>query len=368
MQNPTIIFIPDISGFTEFVNTTAIEHSHHIISELLEIIINANILEFTVSEIEGDAVLFYKKDYIPSIDEIFEQSKEMFLRFHTHLQEIEKSNVCQCGACKTASSLSLKFIAHIGDIKEVAVKQFNKLIGSDLILAHRLLKNNIENKEYLLITDKYFEDYSNNIENLEAWAKINSITEVIDKFGTVSSKYIDFHPLLKKIPDFAKKNKSRSYDRKPDIFVYIKAPILFVHEALTDANAKYDYVPGIKKIVMNDKINRINSSHTCVFDNLEIHFVTKNNIVDNDKISYSEEAELTNNFRFITDYRLQDNNGKTELSIYIFKQRFETNNQESVFKMVKEYFLLKFIIFNNKKGIKHFQEYCEKANSKFLLN
>ena len=368
MQNPTIIFIPDISGFTEFVNKTAIEHSQHIISELLETIINANNLDFTISEIEGDAVLFYKKNNIPNFSDIFEQSKEMFLRFHTQLQEIEKSNVCQCGACRTASSLSLKFIAHLGDIKEVAVKQFTKLIGSDLILAHRLLKNNIKSDEYLLITEKYFDDYSDEMGPLEDWATINSTTEEIDKFGSVSSRYIDFHPLLKKIPDFVKENKPRSYDRKPDIFITIDAPILIVHEALTDANAKYDYVPGIKKIATNDKINRINSSHSCVFDNLEIHFVTKNNSVDNDKISYTEEAELTKGFRFITDYRLQENNGQTDLSIYLFKPHLEINNKESIFKKVKEYLFLKFIIHNNKKGIKFFKEYCEKVNSKLSVN
>ena len=117
MQNPTLIFIPDISGFTEFVNQTAIEHSQHIISELLEVIIDANQLELTISEIEGDAVLFYKNDYIPEFKDIIAQSKEMFLRFHSYLNEIDKTNVCQCGACKTASNLTLKFITHLGDTK-----------------------------------------------------------------------------------------------------------------------------------------------------------------------------------------------------------------------------------------------------------
>ena len=79
----------------------------------------------------------------------------MFLRFHSYLNEIDKTNVCQCGACKTASNLTLKFITHLGDTKEVAVKNFKKLIGSDLILAHRLLKNNIASDEYLLLTDKF---------------------------------------------------------------------------------------------------------------------------------------------------------------------------------------------------------------------
>ncbi len=362
MQNHTLVFIPDISGFTEFVNETAIEHSQHIISELLEIIINTDKLNLTVSEIEGDAILFYKKDGIPDFNELFEQSREMFLRFHTHLREIEESNVCQCGACKTASNLSLKFITHLGDIKEVSVKQFNKLMGSDLILAHRLLKNNIKSKEYLLLSDSYFHNNLPDSSKLEDWVAIKSNNEEVDKFGTVSTKYIDFTPLLQKVPEFIKENQSNVYVRKPDIIITIDAPLFVVHGALTDANAKYNYVPGIKKIVANDKINRINSSHTCVFDNLEIHFVTKNNTVDNNRITYSEEAELTKGFRFITDYRLQEIDSKTELSIYFFRPQLANKELETIFKKTKEYFFLKFIIINNRKGIKLFKDYCEKIH------
>ncbi|MGK2864071.1 MAG: hypothetical protein ACSLE0_19220 [Chitinophagaceae bacterium] len=36
MNNKGLIFIPDISGFTGFVNETDIEHSRHIIQELQE--------------------------------------------------------------------------------------------------------------------------------------------------------------------------------------------------------------------------------------------------------------------------------------------------------------------------------------------
>ena len=41
-KQPSLIFIPDISGFTEFVNNTEVSHSRHIITELLELIINSN--------------------------------------------------------------------------------------------------------------------------------------------------------------------------------------------------------------------------------------------------------------------------------------------------------------------------------------
>ena len=60
MAEQSLIFIPDISGFTKFVTETEITHSQHIISELINAIIIENSLNLKISEIEGDAVLFYR--------------------------------------------------------------------------------------------------------------------------------------------------------------------------------------------------------------------------------------------------------------------------------------------------------------------
>ena len=60
MDNKGLVFIPDISGFTNFVTNTEIEHSRHVIQELLELLIDSNPLKLEISEVEGDAILFYK--------------------------------------------------------------------------------------------------------------------------------------------------------------------------------------------------------------------------------------------------------------------------------------------------------------------
>ena len=60
MTQKAILFIPDISGFTEFVHHTDINHSRHIISELLELLIDSNNMGLELAEIEGDALFLYK--------------------------------------------------------------------------------------------------------------------------------------------------------------------------------------------------------------------------------------------------------------------------------------------------------------------
>src|SRR5688500_14934410 len=102
MENKGLVFIPDISGFTRFVNENEIEHSRMIIQELLEVLINANKTGLQVSEIEGDAILFYRFGELPSLDEIYSQVEQMFCAFHSHLFSYNHRRYCFCKACNAA--------------------------------------------------------------------------------------------------------------------------------------------------------------------------------------------------------------------------------------------------------------------------
>ncbi len=51
-EDNNLIFIADISGFTRFINEVEINHGSHIISELLEIVLERNELNLDVAEIE----------------------------------------------------------------------------------------------------------------------------------------------------------------------------------------------------------------------------------------------------------------------------------------------------------------------------
>ena len=51
-MSKSLLFLPDISGFTEFVQTTEINHSQHVISELLDILADANTQNLQLAEVE----------------------------------------------------------------------------------------------------------------------------------------------------------------------------------------------------------------------------------------------------------------------------------------------------------------------------
>lgn len=365
MEKSALIFIPDISGFTKFVTQTEIQHSNHIITELIELIIDSNQMNMAVSEIEGDAVLFYKISEAPSTSEIYEQSKKMFINFHTHLKIIERDNVCQCGACTTASSLTLKFIAHYGNLSEVRVKSFNKIMGSDVILAHRLLKNKIEVEEYLLLTENLISDIGD-IQTNEQWVELFEYRESIENFDEVVSTYIPFTQLINSVPDVSGKPYETQGIVVGEISIIINAPLLVVHKTLTDHSKKMALIPNIKEVREDSKINRVNASHTCVFDDLEIHFVTRQNKINKNEISYIEEGQASFGFEFINDFKLTGNNDSTELSCRLILPPL--NRQLNFFKRIYEILKRKFIVFNSirgqKKGLEQYKKYAEQEAAK----
>ncbi len=101
----SLLFIPDISGFTKFVQTTEVEHSQHVISELLEVLISANTQELKLAEIEGDALFFYKEGELTSQERLLAQIETMFTAFYGHLKLLEKNRICPCNACASAPKL-----------------------------------------------------------------------------------------------------------------------------------------------------------------------------------------------------------------------------------------------------------------------
>jgi hypothetical protein len=266
---PTLIFIPDISGFTEFVHTTEISHSQHVIEELLESIIDSNTLGLEVSEIEGDAVLFFRMGDAPSAKELLDQIQMMYTNFHSHLKRYESQRICQCGACETAHELQLKIVMHYGVISRNKVKTFSKLFGKDLIVAHRLLKNNIGLNEYALFTRDLM-DKTVDWEQFDAltWSSATELEETYD-FGNIKYSYIPLRPLYDNIPepvieDFLVQNATTEIIKTE---VLIDAPLELVFNILSDVSIRHKWTDGLKdSIDLNTNITQNGSEHRCLIN------------------------------------------------------------------------------------------------------
>ncbi|WP_052483676.1 DUF2652 domain-containing protein [Flavobacterium sp. MEB061] len=149
------ICIVDISGYTTFVNETQSTVGLLSVSKLLQKIITVNNPFFNISEIEGDAILFYRYGEPYPVDVILQQFEAILLAFNKMVTRLKVYS-------NNVTSLSLKSIVHYGEISEFTIGRFEKLYGKPLIEAHRLLKNSINRDTYSLITEQYLGTSSKN--------------------------------------------------------------------------------------------------------------------------------------------------------------------------------------------------------------
>lgn len=196
--SPTLICIPDISGFTQFMREVDFKLSSQVIPALLNEIIYANKLDLKVSEIEGDAVFFYKNGKLPDFEILIEQCKNFYTEFYDRLNALKKKYTNLEEAKTIPETLGLKIILHYSEeIGMVPIGTHIKLMGEDVITAHRLLKNNLDISEYILITDALLNQYSSEeIERNCSWASFKQNQVEVEHLGTVKYHYIDLKPLL----------------------------------------------------------------------------------------------------------------------------------------------------------------------------
>ena len=193
------ILIPDISGFTEFITNTDVEHGAHAINILIDAIVREVGDEYEVSEIEGDAVLLIKKGPAPSQEELENICLRIFNAFHFQRKFMQQHNICPCGACQAIINLSLKFVAHHGPVAEITVGRFVKQSGPAMIVAHRLLKNSIDNHEYLLVTEKLLQQVTNSSDPVEMeWTRSS---EAYPSIGTVDYHFALLNQARTKVPE-----------------------------------------------------------------------------------------------------------------------------------------------------------------------
>lgn len=143
-----LIFIPDITGFTNFVRSIDIDTGMYITQNLLNVIMENNSLQMEVSEIEGDAILFYRIGEPIPVYEIVSVFRKMQDAFNKKYTEFKKQ-------FNLEADVSLKLIVHYGDIMLYNINGFSKLFGEAVIEAHRLLKNGSTSEGYVLVTEDY---------------------------------------------------------------------------------------------------------------------------------------------------------------------------------------------------------------------
>jgi hypothetical protein len=195
MSAPTqhgYLLLADISGYTSFVAGTELDHSHEILTDLLETICLQIEKLLTIHKLEGDAVFAYAPETLIARGEtILELVESTYAAFRDRQTDIKRATTCTCKACQNIPSLDLKFIVHHGDYILQQVRGIREMVGSDVNLVHRLSKNHITEatgwRAYLMITGPCLAHLDLKLEG------IHEQLESYEHLGDIKTINIDMH-------------------------------------------------------------------------------------------------------------------------------------------------------------------------------
>ena len=187
------LLLADISGYTAFLVGTELEHADAIVHELTELIRERLSPPMRFVKLEGDAVFCYADE--PVFDEgerLTELIERCYFDFSNRLLDMARGTTCRCVACASIGSLDLKFVAHFGAFVVNVAGDREDLVGPDVILAHRLLKNTVGEgggpRAYAFLTESC-------LQRMPTSFDLPPHTETYESFGLTTGGVHDLEPV-----------------------------------------------------------------------------------------------------------------------------------------------------------------------------
>jgi hypothetical protein len=144
-SQPGYLVLADISGYTAFLSESELEHARDTLTDLLGLLIDHTKPPLVLSKLEGDAVFSYTwgAESFRHGQTFVELIENAYVAFRRAIELMVMNNTCRCAACANVSKLDLKFVVHHGTFARQELGGQVELVGTDVILAHRLMKNTV---------------------------------------------------------------------------------------------------------------------------------------------------------------------------------------------------------------------------------
>ena len=150
--------IADITGYTNYLNSSELEHAQQTLTTLLNLLIQHTKPPLIISRLAGDAVISYGlRDNFLQGQTFVETIEDTYVAFRRAIDLMVLNTTCKCNACANIKALDLKFFVHFGVFGIQYLNGHDEMVGADVIVIHRLLKNTVKEKTglraYVLYTD-----------------------------------------------------------------------------------------------------------------------------------------------------------------------------------------------------------------------
>jgi uncharacterized protein YndB with AHSA1/START domain len=251
----TCLLIADISGYTAYLAGVELDHAQDILADLIGTVVTTLRPTFRLAKLEGDAAFMAAPEAEVDGSLLLDTIERCYFGFRRRRRDVRQATSCECDACVRIPDLNLKFVAHVGPVVRQEMAGMEELIGRDVIVVHRLLKNTVGEATgvgaYALLTDACTTAMALG----PAGLGMTPHAETYDVVGEVPGWVLD---LERRWED--EDRRARVFVRPEDTFLStgyeVAAPPAVVWEYLTTPARRVQWMAGVTDVVQDATGNR----------------------------------------------------------------------------------------------------------------
>jgi uncharacterized protein YndB with AHSA1/START domain len=256
------LVIGDISGYTGYLTGVELEHSHDVIADLLDTMVQQAAGVLALAKLEGDAMFWYRigaGDGVALLTAI----EAVYAAFRRRVRTIVHQTTCSCNACRQIPDLNLKVVGHAGEFVVRDIAGTRELVGGDVITVHRLLKNHVIEahgvEAYAFLTDPLLDE--------SGLALVDGIPHVehYDDVGDIPGRVLDLERRWTETGSTRAAYLARN-DAAVVLDYHLDTPPVVVWDYLTDPRKRMLWTKGVKRIDREDHNSPmgVGSTNHCV--------------------------------------------------------------------------------------------------------
>jgi uncharacterized protein YndB with AHSA1/START domain len=184
------LVLADVTGYTGFLAAIELEHANGILTDLIRQALDGLSPPLELAGVEGDAVFVHgPADVVSRGETLLEVIESTYAGFRRRQEVMAARTTCECAACRRIDTLDLKFVTHFGSFAWQELAGRRAPVGTDVNLAHRLLKNGVAEETgwrgYALFTEQALAQLGVDAAGMHRGA------ERYDHLGTVATASLD---------------------------------------------------------------------------------------------------------------------------------------------------------------------------------
>jgi uncharacterized protein YndB with AHSA1/START domain len=312
MAQKGYFILTDISGYTEFLTKSELDHAHDALQNLFDAQLAQIKHPFKISGYRGDAIFMYVPDTDFCEPQTFLESLErLYFVFVNTRRQMIYNTTCTCRACRNISKLDLKMVIHHGEYVIQKLGDREELLGADVIVPHRMLKNRVIEQTGIECYALFSDAAAETSQLLQLAYPLVAHSEIYEHIGEVKMQVLDLRKAWER-----EQEKHRFIVSPEEAWLAFEwdspHPLVAVWEYLTTPRLEQQWA-GYDLAERTDLLGgrmRAQSTYHCAHG--ELHFF--NTILDWKPLEYvSLEQNISVGIKLVETRRVQESGTGTKI-------------------------------------------------------